>query len=363
MPDLQHLVFYKINFLQISTLQSLHGRWWDLRYIFKRSSFLHTMKQVREMTYVVIFDTCLSLFLLKECLFLHSVDMLNKFISQDLVFCNDSVVNSDCDLVAGDVIRFLTPQELEPPVQEKYDILYEDEFLFVVNKPAQLPVHPVGKYYFNTLTKILERDGFSNQGKLFPIHRIDKETSGIVLFAKTNEVAKKLQLLFSGEGVEKIYLGIIMGVLPQLEGVFSWSLRQIDTDLIRNTVIVAKDGKLAKTTYRVLEFVEEFSLIRLKLSTGRKHQIRVHLATAGTPLVGDKQYGSYPDLFLKVSDNPFGNYAEIEKKLFMSRQALHCAEISFLHPFISKKMTFRSKLPADMLSFLNSKGFKKQVLF
>jgi len=235
--------------------------------------------------------------------------------------------------------------------------------LFLVNKPAPLPIHPVGKYYFNTLTEILRDAGYVVEGKLFPVHRLDKETSGLVLFAKSKELAKQLQNLFLNGAVEKIYLGICFGTLSEAKGQFTWPLKQISTPKLRQIVVVAEDGKAARTDYELLETLAngKFSLVQLQLYSGRKHQIRVHLAHAGVPLVGDKQYGPYPDLFMKYYDSPLETEAEIEEKLLMPRHCLHCSQLSFTHPSTGEKLSFHLDLPLDMQRFLKMNGFKRLV--
>lgn len=318
------------------------------------------MSKTREQQFVVVFDDILDSFLRKECLFFNSKEKLDLFFSRDLIYCNGVVAKKGQKVHAGDIIRLLTPQDFEPAVSTTYSIVYEDDYLFIVNKPAHLPIHPVGKYYFNTLTELLRDAGYVVKGKLFPVHRLDKETSGLVLFAKSKELAKQLQDLFLNDAVEKVYLGICFGNLSETKGQFTWPLKQISTAKLRQIVVVAEDGKPARTEYELLATVAdgEFSLLKLRLHSGRKHQIRVHLAHAGIPLVGDKQYGPYPNLFMKHYNSPLETATEIEEKLLMPRHCLHCSQLSFTHPSTGEKLFFRLDLPQDMQSFLNTRGFK-----
>ena len=178
------------------------------------------------------------------------------------------------------------------------------------------------------------RKGYSKSAKrIFIIHRLDRDTSGIVIFAKNMEA--KLKLQGQWEETEKKYSAVVHGRLEKREGMISSHLAENKANLVYSTPDASK-GKLSHTAYRVLKDTKEFSLLEVNLLTGRKHQIRVHLADIGHPVAGDEKYGKGKDEY--------------------KRLALHARSISFLHPSSGKRLTFESGFPEYFNTLVASKG-------
>ena len=310
--------------------------------------FLSFMSQlVRENIYVVSKNQTLSDFLEEQCPFFSEGEYL------EILFLDGNPISSlNQELNEGDKVILKTPQSFEPPVTTGYSVIYEDEFFFVVNKPANLPVHPAGKYYFNTLTCLLERDGFESS---HPVNRLDKETSGLVLFAKNKELASALQsVLF--DSAEKIYEGIVFGETEKIFEIDAPLEKMLVGD-IRDHMVVDAQGQASKTSFFTIKQTDGFSYLQATLHTGRRHQIRAHLAYAGHPIVGDKRYGMYPDMFVRfVKDASSVSTQELYEFLGATRQLLHCKKLVFTHPVTGKKMVFEADLPKDFLDFLITKN-------
>lgn len=254
---------------------------------------------------------------------------------------------------AGDVVRVEIPHP-EPSTAEPEDIplevLFEDDALLVVNKPAGLVVHPARGHARGTLVNALlfhadieeeEREG----GPVRPgiVHRLDKDTSGVLVVAKKVLAREGLIQEFKTHTIERVYLALTSG-LPPREITFDTLHGRHPTDRLRFTTRV-REGRRAVTHVHVLE---EFprgpaALVRCELETGRTHQIRVHLAEAGYPLLGDPLYGRRPK-------NP-ALHALAEK---LGRQALHAAVLGFVHPISGEKMRFEVPPPADFSALLES---------
>lgn len=248
--------------------------------------------------------------------------------------------------------RIKRPVHGEPDAPKNIVELHRDDHLLVLDKPAGLPIHPTARYHKNTLTTLLkERYGADFQAD--PVHRLDRETSGIIVCGRSLEVCRSLFRSFTGGDVAKEYLAITEGApkddtfevdAPIAEG----------TELIRIAVRIDRhEGKPSRTRFQVLERFERegapFALVRAFPVTGRQHQIRIHLSLAGHPVVGDKMYGpdaGYFDRFSKHTLEP-----EAWERLRLPRHALHSALISFPHPGSGQRVTFEAPLPEDLQSF------------
>lgn len=214
-------------------------------------------------------------------------------------------------------------------------ILYEDRDILVVDKPAGLltigtDTEKTRTAYF-VATDYVRKRYSKSRNRIFIVHRLDKETSGILLFAKNAEA--KLRLQDQWRETEKNYLAVVHGRCEKNSETIATYLAENEAHVVYSTSDTIK-GKLARTAYRVLEQTKDFSLLEVDLLTGRKHQIRVHLAGIGHPVVGDKKYGK-------------GNRAH-------ARLALHARSISFNHPFSGKRLTFETKVPAYLNQLLGS---------
>ncbi|MFA4919781.1 MAG: RluA family pseudouridine synthase [Thermodesulfovibrionales bacterium] len=216
-------------------------------------------------------------------------------------------------------------------------ILYEDGDILVVVKPFGLLTMGTDRDKSRTLYSILTdyvRKGYSKSAKrIYIVHRLDRNTSGILIFAKSLEA--KLRLQGRWEETEKKYIAVVHGRCKKKEDTITTYLAENKAHVVYSTTDASK-GKLSHTAYRVLKDTKEFSLLEVNLLTGRKHQIRVHLAGIGHPVVGDEKYG-------KVKDTH-------------KRLALHAKSISFIHPFSGKRLTFETGFPEYFNRLVGSKG-------
>ncbi|MGZ3686813.1 MAG: RluA family pseudouridine synthase [Bdellovibrionota bacterium] len=267
-------------------------------------------------------------------------------------------------LVPGDEVLVLTERKPEPEVNFNYKIIFEDRTLFVIEKPANLPVHPAGRYFFNTLLVHLKTEGHRNplhlEREYFLVHRIDKETSGILVLTKDKDVCTHLTRQFADRKTEKRYLAIVKG-RPQDEFTIDLAMRRAVNSIIElkmETVAADQEGaQSALTRFRRLETHENrhgvFSLVECFPKTGRQHQIRVHLEAAGHPIVGDKLYGMPVSEALRFYERQHLT-PEAQARIILPRHALHAAGLRFEHPLTGQQLEFRSELPDDLRQFLTS---------
>jgi len=223
--------------------------------------------------------------------------------------------------------RYL-PRELE--------ILYEDKDILVVDKPAGLLTVRTETDKIRTahhiLTDYTRKGCTKSRNRIFTVHRLDQWTSGVLVFAKSEQV--KLLLQAQWKGTEKKYIAVVHGQLAQKEGIISSYLAENKAFVVYSTIDTTK-GKLAQTAYKVLKETRQFSLLEIILLTGRKNQIRVHLADKGHPIVSDRKYGKTEDGY--------------------KRLALHAKSISFKHPSTGQQMTFESRLPGYFNRVMDNK--------
>jgi 23S rRNA pseudouridine1911/1915/1917 synthase len=252
----------------------------------------------------------------------------------------------------GLVFRLRRPARVEPETPTHLPILFEDDWLVVVDKPAGLPLHPTARYDKGTLVSLLRER--LDRPSAEPAHRLDRETSGLVVCGRTTEACRVLGRLFMSREVHKEYLAICEGHpaadhfrvdAPIAEG----------TELIRIAVrIDPVAGRPSHTRFEVLERFwragEPFALVRCFPETGRQHQIRIHLREAGHPLVGDKMYGPDPGYFDRFSKRCLE--PEAWTRLRLPRHALHAARIAFPHPDTGQRVCFESPLPEDLQDFI-----------
>jgi 23S rRNA pseudouridine1911/1915/1917 synthase len=263
------------------------------------------------------------------------------------------------NLVPGDEVLVLTERKPEPQVNFDYQILFEDEGLFVINKPANLPVHPAGRYFFNTLLVHLKTQGHQNplqtERDFFLAHRIDKETSGVLILAKEKEVCAHLTRQFALRTTQKRYLAIVKGICPERFEVNLGIRRALHSliELKMETASEREGGQASFTEFRRVAVYGNYSLVECFPKTGRQHQIRVHLDAVGHPIVGDKLYGLPEAEALRFYERQHLT-PEAEARLILPRHALHAASIRFTHPRTEKKLEFSAPLPPDLQAFLNS---------
>ena len=238
------------------------------------------------------------------------------------------------------------------PYKYKLDIIYEDNDVMVINKPAGLVVHPGAGNFDNTLVNALinydKKNLSSINGELRPgiVHRLDKDTSGVIIVAKNNFVHTHLSKQFNEHSIDRKYIALVWGKLRPQKGEIKTFITRSSKNRQLMDVSQTK-GKLAITNYKTIEIYENsrvptLSLVEYRLKTGRTHQIRVHMKFKGNPILGDK---SYKKKLKKLKDvDPELN--EIIKKI--NRQCLHAKSLGFLHPTKNQRLFFESKLPNDL---------------
>lgn len=251
---------------------------------------------------------------------------------------------------AGETVLLVRQRFVEPDAPAEFGVLHRDDAITVVDKPAGLPVHPSATYHRNTLThRLWERFGADGP---HICHRLDRETSGVVVCAikGADEVAVKRQ--FEAREVTKEYLAIVRGRMADDGGRIELPLRHATSGL-HMRMEVGDDGLSAITEYRVVERRADRTLVHLWPHTGRQHQLRVHLAAIGHPIVGDKLYG--PDaggLFMEIVEN--GMSEAIRAELGHDRHALHAYRCTIAHPRTGASMTFEAPLAPDLAELWSS---------
>ena len=228
---------------------------------------------------------------------------------------------------------------LNRPQDIALDIVFEDEHLLVVDKPAGLVVHPAAGNFDGTLVNALlhhcagRLSGIGGVARPGIVHRIDKDTSGLLVVAKTDRAHEGLSAQFAQHSIERRYLAIVAG-LPK-GGVVDAPLARSPHD--RKKIAIQARGKRAVTHFELVEPLRHAGLVECRLETGRTHQIRVHMASIGHPLLGDPVYGrARPE------------HRAILQRLGFRRQALHAARLGFIHPITSGALSFESKMPDDL---------------
>ena len=220
-----------------------------------------------------------------------------------------------------------------------FDIVYEDDWLLVVDKPAGVVVHPAPGHEHGTLAQGLVEHGARGGHQLRPgiVHRLDKDTSGLLIVAKGDHAYQALVAAMERRDIKRVYVTLLRGDLPQHEGTIDAPIGRHVRDRKRMSLHTTA-GKPAVTHFRVLGRAPGFTLVRVQLETGRTHQIRVHFAALGYPVAGDAQYGG--------RESPEG----------LGRQFLHAAQLAFPHPEDGRQMSFASPLPSDLRAFLAGCG-------
>ncbi len=269
----------------------------------------------------------------------------NVSLNGELIFDCDYNLSQDDTLE----IEKEEPVEATPKPQNiPLDIIYEDNDLIVINKPAGMVVHPGAGVYENTIVNAVlyhAKGSLSGIGGVLRpgiVHRIDKETSGLIVVAKNDFTHIKLSEQFAVHSIERTYKAFVYGVLNPLEGTIEGNIGRSKFDR-KKMAIVKTSGKPAITHYQTLEVFQNIaSLVSCKLETGRTHQIRVHLSSKGCHLIGDKVYKENHLSTLR---------ADLELKKFLTsfpRQALHAETLGFIHPKTNEKMFFSAPLPSDL---------------
>ncbi len=263
-----------------------------------------------------------------------------KVLADGHTLVNGSTVRKNYKIAENDVVEVELPEPTEldaVPENIPVDIVYEDEHLAVVNKPKGMVVHPAPGNYTGTLVNALL---YHMQGRLSSIngvirpgivHRIDKNTSGLLMIAKTDEAHLGLAEQIKEHSFERIYEAILVGNLKDDEGTIDAPIGRHPED--RKKMAIVKDAREAVTHYRVLERFPGYCYVEFRLETGRTHQIRVHSKSVGHPVLGDTLYGAGKTKF------------ELQNKSIIEEQCLHARTVGFIHPVTGEKLSFTSDLP------------------
>lgn len=263
-------------------------------------------------------------------------------IEQGVVFVNSEIRSKSYKVSVGDIIEFSLPEPKKidiKPQEVEFKIVYEDEFLAVISKPAGLVVHPAHSYdeatlvhgllaHFETLSEADgERPGI--------VHRLDKDTSGLMIIAKQGDAHRALSEALKQREVSRQYLSLVLGDIKD-NGTVDAAIGRSQVN--RKRMAVTASGKIAKTDFDVLRRFGEATFISLKLFSGRTHQIRVHMSYIGHPVVGDNMYGGM---------------GKISSWLGLDRQFLHSARLAFKHPMTGEDLDFEEPLPGELQNALD----------
>jgi 23S rRNA pseudouridine1911/1915/1917 synthase len=272
---------------------------------------------------------------------------IQSIIREQIFFSDGRTVRPAAAVRAGETILLRRPAPIEPEVPRHFEILYQDESVLVIDKPAGLPMHTTAKFWRNTLTALL-RERYPDES-MEVAHRIDRETSGVLVIARGREVASFLTQAFARRAVQKTYLALVKGHPPDA-GKIDQPIKLLDT---KSHVMMgpAPDGLPAVTGFRVVRRFAEHALVEAHPETGRQHQIRVHLQSLGHPIVGDKLYGASEALFMRACDE--GVTPELLEAFDgLARHALHAHRLTFPHPKTRQPVTVESPLPADLRDYI-----------
>jgi 23S rRNA pseudouridine1911/1915/1917 synthase len=301
---------------------------------------------VSNKTFSILHDSAdqqrLDVFLSEKFRFI-SRSQIQKLLEEGRINVEDQVKKASYRLKKGETVTIhfvpAEPENVQPEAMQ-VDFVYQDDQIVVVDKSSGQVVHPGAGREKSTLVSALlfqipELKGVGPIERAGIVHRLDKETSGLMVVAKTIPAFRDLQRQFRIRSVEKVYLGLVWGKISQDEGRIAWPIGRHVKHGARMSVKTKKPRE-AVTHYQVLKRLEEYTFLEIKPLTGRTHQIRVHMAASGFPLVGDRRYGR----------------RETTKNI--PRLFLHAHRLAFVHPGTGKRVEFCSLLPPDLAVFLES---------
>ncbi|MEE9362823.1 MAG: RluA family pseudouridine synthase [Cellulophaga sp.] len=282
---------------------------------------------------------------------------IQKAAKEGHIRVNDVVVKQNYKVKGGDVVAVMfthPPYEfLLTPEDIPIDVVYEDDVLMVVNKPAGMVVHPGHGNYSGTLINALmyhiENLPVNSSERPGLVHRIDKDTSGLLVIAKTESAMTHLSKQFFNKTSEREYVALVWGNVEQESGIVEGHIGRHPKNRLQMTVFPnGESGKEARTHYKILERLGYVTLISCKLETGRTHQIRVHMKHIGHTLFNDERYGG--ERILKGTT--FTKYKQFVDNTFkiLPRQALHAKTLGFVHPVTNEFMSFDSEIPEDIVN-------------
>lgn len=299
------------------------------------------------------FDSCSLVYYLANRFTYLSTNDWREQIAFGRITRNGEICLADVPILAGDTIVFTVNQEEfpEPDADLAFQVVYEDDWLLGINKPGNLLVHRQGRSLTHNLIYQLRYVHQPPYPQAGIVNRLDRETSGVLLVARQPEFLAPLNSLFAEHVVKKTYLAVVHGQTKARQGVIDSPIGR-DTDSVISyrysagpQAIASKD---ALTRYQVVADCRNWSLLRLQPETGRTHQLRVHLAHIGHPIMNDKLYGRTDQEFLLWRDRPLADQATKQ----VSRQALHAESLQFIHPWTGKEVRIYAALPRDMQEWL-----------
>jgi 23S rRNA pseudouridine1911/1915/1917 synthase len=284
-----------------------------------------------------------------------SRSVVQKAIEADGVVVNGKLAKASYKVRHGDVIRVTPPAPSHPiavPEDIPLEILFEDEYLALVNKPADMVVHPAKGHWSGTLVNALrfhfdKLSGANGDYRAGIVHRLDRDTSGVILIAKEEQTHRDLSALFERRKVFKEYAALTQGVLDRDSDYIEGRIAHHPTDRVKMTVTDDEDDEDARDAcsyYEVQERFRGFTYVHVQPRTGRTHQIRVHLASVGCPVLADKIYSGRDAL--RLSDLVTGLEAEADEPL-LTRQALHAFRLRLRHPRTGQLLQIEAPLPAE----------------
>jgi 23S rRNA pseudouridine1911/1915/1917 synthase len=282
-----------------------------------------------------------------------SRERLKALIRSGAVETGGDVLRDPAAKVRGEEeLRLAVPAAL-PAHNEAQDIpltiVFEDQHLLVVDKPSGLVVHPAAGNLDGTLVNALlhhcggSLSGIGGVARPGIVHRIDKDTSGLLVVAKNDGAHEGLARQFAAHSIDRRYLAIVNGLPITAQGIVDAPLARSSANRKKIAIVDGGRGKRAVTHWRRLENLRDAALVECRLETGRTHQVRVHMASIGHPLVGDPVYGRAGK-----------THGKILKELQFHRQALHAAELGFVHPVSKRRLSFSSPMPTDMQELFNA---------
>ena len=261
-----------------------------------------------------------------------STRLKNKLIRKNKIFLNGCVCDTRSSVTVGDILKvsfdYAEDNSNIVPKEMPLDIVYEDNWLLVTNKPSGIAIHPSILHFDNSLSNGIRFyfDKIGLKKKIRPVNRLDIDTSGLVIFAKCEYIQECLSLEMQEGILKKEYLCLVSGVFDKKSGTIDKPIARKEGSIIERCI--SEKGKKAITKYKVIKEFNNCSLVHCILETGRTHQIRLHMASIGHPIIGDTLYGTPSSL--------------------ISRQALHSYKIKFLHPITKKEIEITAKLPEDI---------------
>ena len=268
--------------------------------------------------------------------------LIVKLKNKQKIFLNGKTTYITQHISDEDIIEFNLEYDEESeniiPTKLELDIIFEDDCFLIVNKPSNTPVHPSINHYTDSLANGVKYyfDSIHLNKKIRPVNRLDKDTSGLVVFAKNEYIQENLIKQMKTNDFNKEYIAVLNGKLPEQEGIINLPISRKEESIIEREVNFEK-GQEAITYYKVLFKEGDLSLVKFKLKTGRTHQIRVHSKYMNAPILGDTLYD--------------------KKSNLINRQALHAFKIEFIHPILKNKMSFETPIPKDIQNIFSNHNY------